>query len=108
MMKPQMHADKRGWTPSTTFLLSLLTATVAFAAGHPLDPLTAEEITSAVGVLKASGKAREGALFPSIALREPAKEEVLGFKPGMPVRREAFVMVYERAANKVFDAIVDL
>jgi len=36
------------------------------------------------------------------------KAEVLNFKPGAPMRREAFVVVYERANNKTFEAVVDL
>jgi len=36
------------------------------------------------------------------------KAEVLNFKPGAPMRRKAFVVVYERANNKTFEAVVDL
>src|SRR5205085_8818505 len=75
---------------------------------HPLDPLTKEEIATAVSPLKASGKVTEASRFPTIVLNEPSKQEVLNYKPGGAMRREAFVVVYERASNATAEAIVDL
>ena len=75
---------------------------------HPLDPLTREELAAAVEILAASGRTNAGSRLALIALREPAKQDVLGFVPGLPVRREAFVVVYERAANRTFEAAIDL
>lgn len=75
---------------------------------HPLDPLTKEEITLAAQILKQHGKTTEASRFSTIILREPPKAEVLDFKPGAPFRREAFAVVYERTANKTFEAVVDL
>ncbi len=77
-------------------------------SAHPLDPLTKEEMAEAVAILKAGGKTSQTSRFPLIALNEPPKEEVLAFKPGDAMRREAFAVVYERASNKTFEAIVDL
>jgi primary-amine oxidase len=75
---------------------------------HPLDPLSQEEITATVAVLKASGKVSDGSRFPIIVLREPPKDEVLNFKPGSAIRREAFAVVYERTSNTTSEAVVDL
>src|SRR5438309_5603589 len=75
---------------------------------HPLDPLTREELAAAVEILAASGRTNAGSRLALIALREPAKQDVLGFVPGLPVRREAFVVVYERVANRTFEAAIDL
>ena len=71
------------------------------SAAHPLDPLTAGEIEVAVATLKTAGKLPEGAFFPILALREPPKAEVLAWKPGSSLRREAFavVMTGQRAAR---------
>ena len=77
-------------------------------ATHPLDPLSKEEITATVEILRASGKVNPDSRFATIVLREPPKSEVLAYKPGSPFRREAFAIVYERATNKTFEAIVDL
>jgi Cu2+-containing amine oxidase len=38
---------------------------------HPLDPLTAEESTTATRVLRESGQLPDGTLFPLITLAEP-------------------------------------
>jgi len=93
------------------FAACLLAPSKAIAAdspAHPLDPLSREEITATVDILKASGKATDNSRFSIIVLREPPKAEVLAFKPGSAFRREAFAVVFERAANKTFEAIVDL
>lgn len=75
---------------------------------HPLDPLNKEEIAIAVATLKAENKATESSRFYSLVLHEPPKAEVLSFKPGAAFRREAFVVVFERAANKTFEAVVEV
>lgn len=75
---------------------------------HPLDPLNKDEITTAVEVLKASGKTNKDSRFPLIVLHEPPKKEILNFKSGDPIRREVFAVVYQRATDKTFEAIVDL
>ncbi|MEW6125526.1 MAG: primary-amine oxidase [Acidobacteriota bacterium] len=75
---------------------------------HPLDPLSREEIAATVEVLKAAGKVTNDSRYSTIVLNEPPKSEVLNFKAGDQFRREAFVVIYERAPNKTFEAIVDL
>jgi primary-amine oxidase len=82
--------------------------TLACGADHPLDPLDKAELQTAVDVLKASGKVNSGSSFPLIELREPPKEEVLTYQPGTAFRREAFAVVYERAANRTYEAVVDV
>lgn len=47
---------------------------VRTAAPHPLDPLTAREITLAVQALRAHPNVPAQALFPLIALHEPSKD----------------------------------
>ncbi|HEY9230628.1 MAG TPA: primary-amine oxidase [Blastocatellia bacterium] len=90
------------------FLLAPLRTMAADYPTHPLDPLNREEIAATVEVLKAGGKATDASRYATIMLREPPKAEVLAFKPGSAFRREAFAIVYERATNKTFEAIVDL
>jgi primary-amine oxidase len=92
--------------------LLLLLSSVSFAQlfnfAHPLDPLTKEEIVLAAQVLKESGKTTTASRFSIINLHEPPKAEVLNHQPGAPFRREAIAVVYERASNKTFEAVVDL
>jgi primary-amine oxidase len=85
-----------------------LTADAECAAQHPLDPLSADEITETVALLRAAGKVSDSSEFPLLVLREPPKADVLAFHTGDPIRREAFTVVYERASGKTFEAVVDL
>ncbi len=74
----------------------------------PLDPLTAVEINTTRDVIEASPKYPTGSFFPIVTLKEPPKAELLAWDPGEPFRREAFANVYNRAANRLFEAVVDL
>ena len=83
-------------------------ATLAAAATHPLDPLDEGEIAGAVKVLQAAPNFPKTALFSTVQLNEPPKEEVLSFKGGAAFRREAFAVVLDRENNKTYEAVVDL
>jgi primary-amine oxidase len=75
------------------------------AASHPLDPLSADELRAATRAMRADPRLKE-ALFPQIALREPAKAEVLAWRPGEPVKRQARAVAMNGAS--VFEVVVDL
>jgi primary-amine oxidase len=75
---------------------------------HPLDPLTASELTAAVRVLRAHPDVPAHVFFPTVALEEPPKDEARAFKPGTPFRREAFIVAFDRRSNRTWEAIVDL
>lgn len=75
---------------------------------HPLMPLTADEITLAVAVLREAQSLTDDHHFPMISLQEPDKETVLGFREGDPVNREAFMVVYDRPANTTYEAVVSV
>jgi primary-amine oxidase len=90
------------------FLLVLDAGFAPAQARHPLDPLSAEEITSAAGVLRATPGFPRGALFSTIVLQEPDKGGVLAHQPGAPVGRRAFSVVLDRRGNRTFEATVDL
>jgi primary-amine oxidase len=76
--------------------------------GHPLEPLTAEEVSQAVKVLKGSGKVSDAVRFVSVSLHEPAKKLVHGFTGEQAVPREAFAVLFENATNQCFEAVVSL
>jgi primary-amine oxidase len=76
------------------------------SAKHPLDGLTASEIWTAYEVLQASHKVDADTRFPMVQLHEPPKEEVLAWKPGQGMRREAFLVV--RQGAQMFEAAVDV
>ena len=80
----------------------------AVSAAHPLDPLSEAEISAAVALVRAQPQTSKDVLFPIIALQEPSKEELRAFAPGTPYRRDAFLVMTDRAKNQSFEAIVDL
>jgi primary-amine oxidase len=77
-----------------------------FAAAHPLDPLSADEIAAAVAVLHSAGDVDAIARFALIDLAEPDKAAVLAWRPSRTVERRAVVIARQR--RMVFEGIVDL
>ena len=60
---------------------------------HPLDPLSREEISRAVAILREGPAAAESFRFISVELREPAKELL---RNGVQVVREADAVLVDR------------
>jgi primary-amine oxidase len=87
-------------------LLLLATPSYAQSPKHPLDGLTGPEHWTAFETIKASGKTDSKTRFPLVLLKEPPKDEVLAWKPGQPMRREAFVVV--KQGPQTFEAVVDV
>src|SRR5262245_26711410 len=83
-------------------------AVAADYPAHPLDPLSRDEISAAVEMLRNAGRATDDSRYATVVLREPPKSEVLGYSAGSAFRREALVVVFERSVNKTFEAVVDL
>ena len=57
------------------------------APAHPLDPLSVEEIETAVAVLRQAGDVDADTRFPLITLDEPDKTGVLAWRPGQSFAR---------------------
>jgi primary-amine oxidase len=70
--------------------------------------MTTEEIAAATGILKSLPEFPAEGRFSIVTLKEPSKEEVLGFKPGSPILRQAFAVVLDRAGSRTFEAVVDI
>ncbi len=81
---------------------------ISTGALHPLSPLTAEEITEAVQIVRAGIENGAEAKFEMIELAEPAKSVVRSFSPGEPVMREAWVNVYHSDRKGVLRCRVSL
>ena len=75
---------------------------------HPLEMLTADEVTRATEVLRASGRLPDNALFASIVLHEPEKAALAQWKPGDPVERRLRASIVPGPENRVVEAIVDV
>lgn len=78
----------------------------ATVADHPLDPLTADEITAATDILRRERALGDSARFVRVSLHEPSKDAVLRFRAGDPLDREAFVIVRDTAARTTYEAVV--
>jgi primary-amine oxidase len=76
---------------------------------HPYDPLSAEEITTAVAAVRRERPAGHPLRFPVVRLRTPPKELARRHSldaAGLP--RSAFLVVYDRAAAATYEVVVDL
>jgi primary-amine oxidase len=76
--------------------------------GHPLEPLTADEINSAAHILGAGQRLGPRTLFASVALREPSKGAVAAFASGQACEREADITLLDRDTGNVYEAVVSL
>src|SRR5438874_8590079 len=75
---------------------------------HPLEPLAAAEVQQAVQLLKSLGKVTPTTRFVSVSLKEPDKARVHRFPDSGLVPREAFMVLFDNAANACHEATVSL
>jgi primary-amine oxidase len=73
---------------------------------HPLDALTPQEYWAVCNTLHDAGKLQEGTVFSSVLLHEPAKSEVLAWKPGDPMTRRADVILLTQ--GKTYETVVNI
>ena len=80
------------------------------AAGHPLDPLTADEFRQVASVLRRDRGVGDRWRFASIELREPAKESLTAGcdGTGAPVSRGALAVCWDRDTGLAYRAVVSL
>lgn len=83
-------------------------ASASTAAVHPLDPLTADEILRTFTTIKSAKNLAPATFLPIVKLREPSKSFLQGWSPGQPFPRKSFANVFDRNANKLYEAVVDL
>ena len=76
------------------------------AADHPLDPLGYREIWRVLELLRDAGHMDRETRFSQLVLHEPAKENVMAWRPGAEMPRRAYAVV--RQGPDAFEAIVDL
>ena len=74
-LMPASHAETRVRPPAS--------------ASHPMDGLTADEISAAVDVLRSAGKFGDAARVVSMTIDENAKDEVRAWRSGQPFARRA-------------------
>jgi primary-amine oxidase len=77
-------------------------------ATHPLEPLTPDEITAAVRIVKSEGRLGDQWRFVFVMLHEPPKDAVRGWTEDVAVPREAFLVLRDRKSRGTYEAIVSL
>jgi primary-amine oxidase len=75
---------------------------------HPLEPLTAAEITAAVAIVRSEKPVNAQFRFPCVTLHEPEKSAVLAFPEGDPINREAFTILLDNTTGYTYEAVVSL
>ncbi len=78
----------------------------AETSNHPMDPLSAQEYSTVIKILKEGNYVFEDSRYPLITLEEPTKADVVKWKPGNRLPRKAFVIVMK--GPETFEAVVDI
>jgi primary-amine oxidase len=86
----------------------LPTSTQATDFRHPLDPLTAAEITAAIAIARQDPRLGARVRFTTVALEEPTKSAVHSFQPGDAINREVFLIILDNDTGLVYEAIASL
>lgn len=76
---------------------------------HPLQPLTAEEISQFVAFIRKEKElVYNTTRFISIVLKEPAKDIVYHFKPGQIIPRQVFSVILNNVDGITYEAVYSL
>ncbi|MBY5352220.1 primary-amine oxidase [Rhizobium leguminosarum] len=78
------------------------------AVTHPLDPLSLDEIASAVAILKDTQTLAPTFRFPITRLEEPTKADLAAHRLGDRLPRLAFILALDISNGETFEGIVDL
>ena len=75
---------------------------------HPLDPITADEIRTAVALVAADDRYETDFVFAHLRLREPDKAVVLAHEPGAPVDREVEALLVPPGRLEAIEVVVSV
>ncbi|WGW14151.1 primary-amine oxidase [Saxibacter everestensis] len=75
---------------------------------HPLDPLTAEEISTARKVLVDAGKVGENTRFPQVLPVEPDKADLRDYRDGDDFDRQVILTLLDLATGEAAEAVVSV
>lgn len=73
---------------------------------HPLEPLSATELETVVGIIRADAGFVEPVVFHTVTLREPPKADVIDWDAQAPLAREAFCVL--TVSGRTWEAVVSL
>jgi primary-amine oxidase len=75
---------------------------------HPLEPLSVDEISTVVEILRTERQLGERVRFVTISLNEPPKASVLEFPTNGAIDRQALAILLDNAAGQTYEAVVSL
>ncbi len=75
---------------------------------HPLEPLTGEEVSKAVAILRKEKNLNEHVRFVTVVLNEPEKDFVLNFQMGEEIEREAFIIILDNNSEQTYEVVVSI
>ncbi|MBY5777423.1 MULTISPECIES: primary-amine oxidase [Rhizobium] len=78
------------------------------AVTHPLDPLSLDEIASAVAILKDTQTLAPTFRFPITRLEEPTKADLAVYRLGDRLPRLAFILAIDISNGETFEGVVNL
>ncbi|MEW4370184.1 primary-amine oxidase [Paenibacillus kandeliae] len=78
------------------------------AVTHPLEPLTALELEHTIAILRKEKELDEHYRFASVNLYEPPKAQVLQYKQGDVLEREAFCILLNNRDGQTYEAVVSV
>jgi primary-amine oxidase len=77
-------------------------------SAHPLDPLSAEEFRAVTAALRRDSGVTDAFRIAAIELLEPPKVDLLSGTEGVSLPRQAQAVLWDRATNRTYEAVVDL
>ncbi len=75
---------------------------------HPLSPLTAEEVTHSVQMLKKLPQFTPSTRINSVILEEPTKQEILSLSTTTVIHRKCRAVCFDNARNRAFTVDLNL
>ncbi|WP_163877125.1 primary-amine oxidase [Rhizobium laguerreae] len=78
------------------------------AVTHPLDPLSLDEIASAVAILNDTQPLAATFRFPIIRLEEPTKADLAAYRLSDGLPRLAFILAIDISNGETFEGVVNL
>ena len=81
---------------------------MAQVLAHPLDALTADEVSRAVEVIRADARFEADAVFVHVRFHEPAKDVVLAHEPGAPVARAVEALLVPPGRLEAIEVVVSV
>src|SRR4051812_42713031 len=85
-----------------------MTTTPQTHVAHPLAPLSADELSRAVDILRRERGLGPRVRFATVTLHEPPKSALLDYSPGESLDRQVFAVLLDNEDGQTYEAIVSL